>query len=174
VSKDSKTILHATFPDLTVWKDPDSSEWILLVDWEIFSGLLPTEEFPSAISSELVPPRNFSQLFSELLAPFFLRHLAKCRPCAHLATGFFQLNPLWATVHSLQQFLHTQLFLLNNMTLSVFLPTHTLRGPLHSLQIKLQVISPELLSQNRLCQRTPCRHYALLAYKSFTLSLLSF
>jgi hypothetical protein len=60
VLKDSKTILLTTSPDLTVYKYHDSSEWISLVNWEIFSGLLPTKEFSSSISLELFPPCNFS------------------------------------------------------------------------------------------------------------------
>jgi len=60
VLKDSKTILLATSSDLTVLKDHNSFEWISLVNWEIFSGLLPTEEFSFSISLELIPPCNFS------------------------------------------------------------------------------------------------------------------
>jgi hypothetical protein len=89
----SNTILRATLPNITVWKDLDSLEWILLVDWEIFSGLIPTEEFPSAISSKYVPPQKFqnSQNISLILTPCIYQD------------GFFDTYPNVNPAHTLQQ-----------------------------------------------------------------------
>jgi DNA-directed RNA polymerase subunit RPC12/RpoP len=75
-----------------------------------------------------------------------------------------------------------QLFLLNNMNMSVFSPMHTFNifpfelmsrnklcqctpcGPLCTpCKHKFHIISSDLLSQNRLSQCTPCGHSALLA-----------
>jgi len=83
----STIILRANLPDLTVWKDPDSSEWIFLVDCEIFSGLLPFEEFPLAIYSGIFSPKKFST--SQNIFSTHSQKLTLCTTC----NMFLSLNP---------------------------------------------------------------------------------
>jgi len=128
----------------------------------------------------LIPPNGYFSLIGNfsagssllnhfhllsLLRLFFLEHfnlsewllwyLAKYRVGAHLAIGFLSLNPFVGYCALLAMILTWLKCSFWTIWCWVCFYLRT-----------LQFIFLELLSQNRLCQCTPCGHYALLAYKA--------